>query len=268
MDVSKLREYGYWLDKSAQQILDEVKSVHGWARVFPDGVPLWAHRVRNFFNHEPISLMRYDADFGRGFLGNVQVGLKGIAEKLALSDYVYRDNFGHIWFQMSPGATIYHWGRDPSHFLPVKIVEAGLANMQAFIPVFKLIYLDGTGGSGETIVENTHDRIVLYQGYPVAAGWESIGEVNKFEPVAELILRIRDPIHQGSYNYAETVHAGYDAHERFDVKPHGRYLATPFNPLVFSRQKMYVNPPNRFMPLALRRFPENDNERNPLAKQV
>ena len=263
MDVSKLREYGYWLDKSAQQILDEVKSVRGWARVFPDGVPLWAHRVRNFFNHEPISLMRYDADFGRGFLGNVQVGLKGFAEKLALSDYVYRDNFGHIWFQVSPGGTIYHWGRDPSRWQSDKALEAGVQRgRQAFIPIFKLVYLDGTGGSGETIVENTQDKPVKEMGLPRKAGRESIGEVDKFEPVADLILRIRDPIHQGSYNYSETVDAGYDAHVKRDVKPHAKYL------WFYSRQKMYVNPPNRFMALASRRFPENDSDGNPLAKQV
>ena len=99
-------------------------------------------------------------------------------------------------------------------------------------------------------------------GIPRKSGRESIGEVNKSEPVAHLILRVRDLLHQGSYNYSETVDAGYHAHERRDVKPHAKYL------WFFSRQKMYVNPPNRFLPLALRRFPENDNEGNPLAKQV
>ena len=60
MDVITLRDYGYWRSKSAEEILAAVKNVPGgWAGVFPDGVPLWAHRVRNFFNHEPISLMRW-----------------------------------------------------------------------------------------------------------------------------------------------------------------------------------------------------------------
>lgn len=295
MDLNALRDYRNWIGKSAEEILVAVKTVGGWPAVFPNSVPIWAHRVRNFFNQEPISLTRYDADFSREFLARVQEGLNAldrakktkwlkkhplfgslpeikkmpepppgtpdlstgddIGETLALSDYVYKDQANHIWYQMSPGGTIYHWGKDPI----VPAVEAfGQLGQQAVIPIFKLVSPDGTGGSSETIIRNLQNQHLKMMGFSFKAGRLSIGEVNRLEHVAHLI--VTDPWHQGSYNYSETVDVGLAAHETRDVKPHAKY---PYS-------GVYVNPPNRFLPLASRRFPEKgaDNERNPLAKQV
>ena len=62
---------------------------------------------------------------------------------------MYKDESNHTWFQMSSGATIYHWGRDPV----VPAVEAlWQLGKQAVVPIFKLVSPDQTGGSSETII--------------------------------------------------------------------------------------------------------------------
>ena len=295
MNLDELRNYGKWVGKSAQEVFDAANRLGGWAKVFPDGVPLWAHRVRNYFNQEPMSLTRYDADRSRAFLAHVQEGLNAldrakktkwlkkhpwfgklpeirrlpdpppgtpdpslgddIGETFALSDYVYKDESNHTWFQMSSGATIYHWGRDPV----VPAVEAlWQLGKQAVVPIFKLVSPDQTGGSSETIIQNRQNQYVSIFGRSFKVGRLAMGEVNKSEIVAHLV--VTDAWHQGSYNYSETVGVGLAAHQKRDVAPHAKY---PY-------PGVYVNPPNRFSPLGLRHFPDkgDSNERNPLAKQL
>jgi hypothetical protein len=61
MNLEQLRDYNNWVGKSPKEVLDAVRKVEGgWVTVFPDKLPLWAHRVRNFFNREPKSLLRLD----------------------------------------------------------------------------------------------------------------------------------------------------------------------------------------------------------------
>jgi len=296
MDTIALRDYRNWVGKAADEVLAAARRAGGWAAVFPATLPLWAHRVRNYFNQEPIALARYDADFSRAFLARIQEGLNAldrakrtkwlkkhplfgqlpevrklpepppgtpdlslsddVGETLALSDHVYKDHTGSTWYQMAPGGTIYHWGKDPV----VPAVEAGMASAggQAVIPIFKLVSPDGTGGSSETIIQNPQNRQLRVLGRSFKVGRFAIGEVSKWENVAHLI--VTDSWHQGSYNYSETVDVGLAAHQKRDVAPHGKY-AYP---------GVYVNPPNRFVPLVARRFPAKgaDNERSLLAEQV
>ena len=295
MDRTALGDYKNWLKVTAADVLSDVKKAGGWAEVFPDGLPLWAHRVRNYFNQEPVLLTRLDGDTSREMLHQVNRNLSkmvrerniaalkahpvfrnlpevrslpdpppgtkpyamtdDIGETFALSDYVYKDEHKRIWFQMSPGATIYHWGREPI----APAVEAFLqVGAQATVPVFKLVSPDGTGGSRETIIKNPPvRRLKLPMGQSIPAGTLAIGEVNKPQYVAHLI--VVDAWHQGSYNYSETVEVGLRAHELRDVKTHKKY---PY-------PGVYVNPENRFSALEARRFPEkgDTNERNPLANQ-
>jgi hypothetical protein len=297
VDVNALRDYGNWVGKSAEEVRASVKQAGGWGAVFSGSVPLWAHRVRNYFNEEPTSLTRYDDDTCKQFLARVQEGLNrldlakkakflkqnpmfkdlpevkampdpppgtpdlstmdDIGETFALSDYVYKDQANHTWYQMSPGATIYHWGRDPIVPSLEALIQTG---GQATIPVFKLVSPDGTGGSSETIIENPQDRtvtigIVRSMIRTMKVGRIAIGDVGKPEQVANRI--VTDLRHQGSYNYAETVRVGLAAHRLRDVQPHEKHPSA------------YVNPPNRFTPLALRLFPEKGDasESDPLAKQ-
>jgi hypothetical protein len=293
MDLNELRLYKNWVGRTPQEIIAVVKGISGgWLTVFPKGLPIWAHRVRNYFNVEPKFLTRFQADTAKEMLATIQAGrdavarLKAVevmkksglghlaeirklpdppknlpeftlgqfAETVGLSGDVYKDETGKPWFQMSPGGTIYHWGSDPK----IAIVEAYKSNYldgQKAMPIFKLLSPDGTGGSHETIIDNV--PVYAVEGTPLKVGREHIGAVNEKVPVEKLVNT--NYWHQGSYNYSETVEVGLPAHEKRDISPHKKY---PY-------PDVYVNPPDRFSSLASRRFPEKvSNERNPLANQI
>jgi hypothetical protein len=176
---------------------------------------------------------------------------------LALSGDVYEDTLGRsIWFQMSPGGAIYHFGekiRSPT-LRAIGAMHAG----QEYAPVFKLVCPDGTGGSREVCIENPFNvprkiRTKVDGEFTTMVGHATIGAEVK---VANRI--VKDSVSQGSYNYAETTVKGLPAHQRLDVK------TDPMRP------GYYVEPWNlfQFAELYMRRFPKNDREGKPLAAQT
>lgn len=165
---------------------------------------------------------------------------ESIATKHALQGDVYKDDTSRMWYQMSAGAAIYHYGGEP--ILPsVEAVYVEKIKGQKDVPVFKLISPDGTGGSHEIIVKNEK-------------GTDTIAAVNDKKSIRNLINT--DEVHQGSYNYSETAQVGLAAHQMRDVKTH------------VGAWDFYVNPANRYWPLKMRVFPEKDPQGRPLAKQV
>lgn len=251
MNSEKLRDYNNWIGKSPKEILNALRQVQGgWAEVFPDKLPLWAHRVRNFFNREPKSLLRLDDSQSEIFIRRIETKRppETIAEKYALSDDVYKDAQNWVWYQMNEGGTIYHWGADPEYPKRDAVFQELKEKLGIPAPVFKLIAPDGTGGSRETILQNIHRIFVV---------------VKKEKFLAYVAhMTIKDPWHRGSYNYSETVVAGISAHNMRDVEPHNKYASIP---------NVYINPPDPY-PFSLlleRVFPETvNNEPTPLAKQV
>jgi hypothetical protein len=172
-----------------------------------------------------------------------------MAARKALSGDVYLDEFNRIWFQMSAGATIYHWGSDVKS--PKReAIWAEKIKGQANIPVFKLVSPDGSGGSRECIVKNPFVVPIVEMGrIKVMQGKTTIGGVH--ETVAVVMRIVREPKYQGSYNYSETIEKGFAAHELRDVTPHR------------SRANFYVDPPPD-LPLSNRRFPRNDPQGRPV----
>ncbi len=290
MDLNSLKQYVNWIGKTPEEILIAVKRHGGWKRVFPGRFPVWAHKIRNYFNIEPRSLMLLDESAGGPHLReiyrklDIMQGYKVIklakenpiirhvlpgvttmpnppagtpdfsikdhlGEDLGLSGDVYKDSAGTIWYQMSPGGTIYHF-KDPTN----ELLEAALQTKrgQWQTPVFKLISPDGTGGSCETVIKNADSAQV-------------IGGVNRHKQVGGLIES--DPWYQGSYNYSETVITGLAAHGDRDVMPH-KALADLSKPRHL--RNVYVNPDRQYRhgPLSARRFPPNDNRGRYLASQV
>ncbi len=273
MDLRMLRNYEEWLKKSPAQVIDAVKSIKsGWAAVFPDRLPIWAHRVRNYFNREPRFLMRLSESWSQSQLAFVykrprnrsnESTMQKFKRVMALTDYVYRDEVNTNWFQMSPGGAIYHFKEISNE------TREGLAQElmgQSLTPIFKLVSPDDTGGSMETIIINRGVGIkyVKVPGIvsPVPVGIkdaEVIGDVNVPMPmeITKSILDIER--YQGSYNYAETVDLGNADHDRLDVTPHKDT----------ARYKTYVNPPDRFAPLNSRQFLKvAKGETIPLAEQI
>ena len=253
-----LRKYDEWLKYSPGQILNAVIKVGGWTSVFPGELPRWAHRVRNYFNQEPRQL-RYDQfSVTTGYVyhllkmsRNLRFS-RGFKEDMALSGHAYLDELKNLWFQMSAGATVYHF--EHSYSKPTMAAAVSLRG-QAGTPVFKLFSPDGSNGSRETIIKNPFkkpDEILQYMtNISIPAKGESL--VKKGD-LTDCI--VKDPLYQGSYNYGETALVGDAAHTKFDVIPHEK------------DKKGYVNPPNRFSSIFDRNFPERANgEQIPLAKQ-
>jgi len=291
MNIDELRNYSSWIGKPAQSVYVSALASGGWKVIFPHRLPRWASKIRNYFNVVPTSLERLDGDASKLALKHVQrfsflldchavqtfnrnhrdyhlnpqgqlnpppfqvptgcpvtpdkevvhTGLiDSIAVNNALSGQVYKDESHRLWYQMSAGATIYHYGSEPK----VPSIEAAYVEKikgQDDTPVFKLVSPDNTGGSNEIILNNQH-------------GSEVVGTVKQKVDVRKIL--VTNPSHQGSYNYSETVWAGFAAHELRDIKPH---VAGP---------AFYVNPTDPFVPLAARRFPTSDLQGKDLAGQV
>jgi hypothetical protein len=295
LSIDDLNDYNKWLETTPADVLFSATGLGGWSQVFPSQVPVWASKVRNYFNVLPTTLRRLENQAAQAMLGaktgprmtflanchqdqtfnryhrgkptplgpapdpfKVHAACPARASKEtmhmddfiptrdALSNDVYLDDHGWLWYQMSAGATIYHWGgevRWPSG----EAAYTQVVTRQKGVPVFKLVSMDGSGGSREVILLN-------YGAGSAGGGGDNIGKVNAHENIYKRI--IRDPIKQGSYNYSEATQVGFSDHERRDVKTHRH--ETDF----------YVNPADMHSDLKLRKFPKNDKKGNLLATQV
>jgi hypothetical protein len=76
MDLSALRNYREWLRHTPFQTHIHVVAAGGWKRVFEDGVPRWASRVRNFFNVLPRKLKRLDSEVSEVLLHRAQARIR------------------------------------------------------------------------------------------------------------------------------------------------------------------------------------------------
>ena len=285
LDLTGLRDYGNWIGLTAQDVYRSVLAVGGWQHVFPGPLPVWASRIRQYFNLNPMTLRLLDQRHSSAQLDMAQTALPdadrakyrprqmqarlqsrgmgitayapgssgrpgtplagpdprdlvdyGFVDRfgtyLALSGDVYADDLGRsIWFQMGPGATVYHFEEKPDS--PTWAAVKQTAKGQARTPLFKLISLDHTGGSRESCILNT-------------SGTDTIGEVN--ETVSVYDRFIKDSVNQGSYNFAETIQRGLPSHQRLDV--HTDPCRTGY----------FVEPSNlfQFAVLDSRRFPATD----------
>lgn len=295
LTIEQLQDYNNWLATNPADVLFSATAAGGWSQVFASEVPVWASRVRNYFNVLPTKLRRLDKNAAQAALGAktgprmtflanchqdqtfnrhhrgqpTPLGPAPDAFKIpaacpakapkevvemdgflptrdALSNDVYLDDHGWLWYQMSPGATIYHWGgevRSPKAEAAYTQVVTG----QKGVPVFKLISMDGSGGSREVILLN-------YGAGSPGGGSENLGKVNVEEDIYKLTYR--DPIKQGSYNYSEATQVGFTDHEKRDVKTHRH--ATDF----------YVNPVDMHADLKIRKFPATDKTNKRLATQI
>lgn len=300
LSLSDLKNYDKWIGKSAQEVYLSALAAGGWTKVFPTSVPCWASRIRNYFNANPMRLERLSEEASKRVLKQVQrfafeldchatqtfnrthrnyrpnpagkldpppfkvpagcpvkashdvvhIGvIDEIGTRNALANVVYKDESSRLWYQMAAGSTIHHFGRHPRN----ETIEAFWQDKvrgQDDTPVFKLVSPDNTGGSHE---------VVLWNDGVNANGWNTGSEDLGKKPgqqwdIGKII--VTEPRYQGSYNYSETVRLGFAAHEMRDMKTH------------VDRAGFYVNPTDRFSPLAMRRFPPCDPQGKKLATQI
>lgn len=290
-----LNSYSKWRETTPAEVLAAATALGGWTNVFPTEVPVWASKVRNYFNVLPSTLRRLEQQAAQAMLGakhgprmtflanchqdqtfnrykrgkptplgpapdpfKVHPACPAkappeivhmddfIPTRDALSGDVYLDDHGWLWYQMSPGATIYHWG-GKVRWKSGEAAYTQIVTGQKGVPIFKLIRMDGSGGSCELILLN-------YGAGNPGGGSEHLGKINAVEDIYKRTYR--DPIKQGSYNFSEATQVGFSEHDLRDVRTH-RHAAN-----------FYVNPPDMHSDLKLRKFPLKDKQGNLLATQV
>jgi hypothetical protein len=237
--LAELRNYNTWAGKTAAAVLRAVMNNGGWVNVFPTSLPRWASRIRNYFNILPKWLQREKEADASSLITKYRTNTS-FKSRHALSGDVYRDDGKRPWFEMHKIGASYHYPGG----MPLNVVK-GAFLPQSFIPIFKLISPDGSGGSLELIIDNPK------------SGWikrsSSIGEPGELVNIEKRI--VTDDIYQATYNYSETIVMGLPAHELRDVQPHN---ATP---------GFYINPPDQGSALMTRVFPEKDPLGKVLAEQ-
>lgn len=246
LSTEDLQDSGKWVSLNAEQILYSVLHAGGWAAVFPKGVPSWLHKLRNYFNIEPKSLKLVNKSLTDHWMQDIRSHgeLNSYVGERTLTGHVYHDEEIAVWYQMGPGGTIYHWGKDVKYPKP----EAAWTHLngQDDVPIFKLVSPDGTGGSKETIITNPKIRRYREEGkfagvLPHIARGTKIGATDQQVLVIDRVVRKMK--HQGSYNFAETAVVGLDEHNKYDVNTH-------------KKDPIYLDPPDRFQPLSKRIFTE------------
>lgn len=283
--IDELRSYDNWVGKNAQIILDSVYRHGGWDNVFPnngDPFPLWLSRVRNFFNYYPNKLKILDLNEGkqRSKMANHYHDYPGVAADVfslgslpyanadskakaadALSEYVYLDNSGNYWYQMSPGATGFHFKDSWKDFnMKFKAIRS-TARGQADLPIFKLISPDKAGGSYEIIIKNDNEIsdnfYDIHKNLAQRSTIQTFNENSKFCTV-KYDKYVTDYKYEGSYNYSETIKNGFSAHDFRDIKPHRTYPGFYVNPTFNALQQ----------PLASRVFPPKDKHGWPVSPKL
>lgn len=296
LNLEQLKKYENWVNNSAEDILISVKNVGGWINVFPKELPLWAHRVRNYFNQEPIYLTRLDNGIAKKLLAKINSDLDAlqnarrvkVAKKVFSSyqkikelpdppsgtpdvsstfveiDELAEDNALYRYVYEDHVSNIWYQmdaGGSIYHFGD----DPGWATGEA-IYYSRLEGQEGTpifklvsaDGTGGSMETIIKNEFNRQAGILKVGRW-SIEEVGVMKYVSDLIET--NAWHQGSYNYSETVIMGIGNHEKRDVETHKRYASIG--------AKVYVNPSNRHEVLAARKFPEKANgESNPLANQL
>jgi hypothetical protein len=58
MNIKELQDYNSWLKTTPDNVFASAKAVGGWKVVFPTRLPVWASKVRNYFNTLPLILKR------------------------------------------------------------------------------------------------------------------------------------------------------------------------------------------------------------------
>ena len=239
--LDELRDYDYWLKYSPEFILTAVKSVGGWHRVFPqrDGqdFPVWASRVRNYFNVFPKRLKLLD-NFAASIKSTRVTMGGGLAGFFARSRDIYEDDTGRLWFLFSKGGSIYHY---KGNEMPDWMRATGSTfRPRIFTPVFKLTSPDGTGGSAEIVIHNWAKADLLFTELrsPTIRGMSKGGPSKSIKN-----HYVNIPEYRGSYNYTETFVGGYSGHNYRDIKP-DRVSKDPFH-IIFAPK----------VPLRQRRFP-------------
>lgn len=72
LTLNELKNYRKWIGKPAQEVYVSALAAGGWKNVFPQSLPRWASKVRNFLNVAPATLERLPEKVAQQALKSVQ----------------------------------------------------------------------------------------------------------------------------------------------------------------------------------------------------
>ena len=297
MNLEQLRDYRCWIGKTPHEIFFGTKMYGGWKNVFPNKVPIWASKVRNYFNVLPTTLKRLPAVNAKALL-NRPTFLPFLVR--ARNDYwanrTYQD------YKPKP------WGFDPPPFKPHPQAPAKVPDRIMKMPEKEAIALE-QALSGDVYLDNLNrpwfqmaagSTIYHWGDHPDSPTAEAIYQNTIMRqndtPVFKLIspddnggscevIIFNTQIRGGLYNNRNTtigdVNKPINVSAAIETDPilQGSYNYSETVTMGLGEHEkrdviphvhdyhFYVNPDNPFTPLASRRFPDVDRERKPLVGQ-
>src|SRR5262245_35896040 len=69
LSAVELNSYDKWLETTPAEVLASATALGGWDKVFTSEVPVWASKVRNYFNVLPTTLRRLEKHAAQSALG-------------------------------------------------------------------------------------------------------------------------------------------------------------------------------------------------------
>ena len=297
MNLAELQSYQSWIGKTPHEVFFSVKMNGGWKNVFPAYVPVWASKVRNYFNVLPTTLKRIPKANAQALL-NRQQFLPFLVR--AKNDYwanrTYQD------YKPKP------WGYDPPPFKPHPMAPAKIPDR-----IMKMSQKESIAQeralSGDVYLDNLNrpwfqmaagSTIYHWGDHPdqptSEAAYQDIIKGQDDTPVFKLIspddtggsneviifnAEIKDTPYDnrssviGNVNIAIIVRAAIEQ----DPLLQGSYNYAETTTMGLAEHEkrdvrphvhnsfFYVNPTDPFSALAARAFPEVDRERKPLVGQ-
>lgn len=297
MNLKQLQTYESWIGKSPYDIAFAAKQMGGWMTVFPSRLPVWASKVRNYFNVLPSTLTRLPEKTARVLLDRPKFLPFLIRAKATYwANRTYRD------YKPKP------WGYDPVPFKPHPLAPAKIPDQVMKMSQSESIAIENAL-SGDVYLDNLNrawfqmaagSTIYHWGDHPESPAAEAVYQDvimrQNDTPVFKLIspddnggssevIIFNAEISDGPYNNRGSVigevgkainvkaaietdpilQASYNYSETAIVglSEHEKRDVKPHVHSAF----FYVNPPDQFAPLPSRRFPEVDRDRKPLVGQ-
>ena len=113
MNLAELQNYQCWIGKTPHEVFFAAKMNGGWKNVFPTNVPVWASKVRNYFNVLPTTLKRLPKANAKALLDRPQ-----FMPFLVRAKNDYWANRTYQDYKPKP------WGYDPLPFKPHPMAPA------------------------------------------------------------------------------------------------------------------------------------------------
>jgi hypothetical protein len=297
MNRAQLQDYGAWLKTTPHEVFFAVKMHGGWKNVFPNCVPVWASKVRNYFNILPKTLKRLPEANARHLLDR-----PSFLPFLVEARKTYWANRTYADYREKP------WGRDPVPFKPHPQAPAVIPEHIMKMSEKDRIALE-RALSGDVYLDNLNrpwfqmsagSTIYHWGDHPdnptaEAIYWDVVMKQNDTK-VFKLIspdsnggsneVIIHNPeISDGPYNNRLKVIG--DVNQKIDVTQaiekdpilQGSYNYSETTTMGLAEHDKrdvkphvhnyyyYSNPIDPFSELGARKFPELDSERNPLVGQ-